>query len=48
MIGFDDIRAARWRIAPHIRKTPVLPYGQLSSREEFGGTVTLKDRKSVV
>lgn len=42
MIGLDEIRAARWRIAPHIRKTPVLPYGQLSAREDFGGTVTLK------
>jgi threonine dehydratase len=42
VIGLDDIRAARWRIQPHIRKTPTLPYGQLSSREEFGGTVTLK------
>ena len=42
MIGLDDIRAARWRIQPHIRKTPILPYGQLSAREEFGGTVTLK------
>ena len=42
MIGLDDIRAARWRIAPYVRKTPILPYGQLSSRNEFGGTVTLK------
>ena len=42
MIGLDDIRAARWRIQPHVRKTPTLPYGQLSARVDFGGTVTLK------
>lgn len=42
MISLDDIRAARARIAPHVRRTPILPYGQLGSGTDFGGAVTLK------
>ncbi|WP_332686589.1 threonine ammonia-lyase [Bosea sp. (in: a-proteobacteria)] len=42
MIGLEEIQDARWRIAPHIRKTPLLPYAQTSTGEDFGGGVTLK------
>ena len=36
------IQDAHSRIAPHIRKTPLLPYAQISTGEDFGGSVTLK------
>lgn len=42
MIGLADIEAARQRIAPHIRKTPILPYTQLSAGERRDIAVTLK------
>ncbi|MEN5081936.1 threonine/serine dehydratase [Bosea sp. TWI1241] len=42
MIALDDIRAARARIAPYVRRTPILPFGQLGSGTDFGGAVTLK------
>lgn len=41
MIALDDIRAARERIAPYIRKTPTLPYSRTRG-SDFGGDVTLK------
>ena len=41
MIALDDIRAARRRIAPHIRRTPTLPYAKTRG-SDFGGDVTLK------
>lgn len=42
MIELADIRAARERIAPHIRKTPILPFAHAKSGQDFGGGVTLK------
>ena len=42
MISLEDIQDARWRIAPHIRKTPLLPYAHTSTGEDFDGSVTLK------
>jgi threonine dehydratase len=42
VIDLADIRAARERITPYIRKTPILPFAQTKSGEEFGGGVTLK------
>lgn len=42
MIAIDDIRAAGARIAPHIRRTPTLPFAQTRDGESFGGGVTLK------
>lgn len=42
MIALADIRAARERIAPHIRKTPILPFAHAKSGQDFGGGVMLK------
>lgn len=42
MIDLAQIRAARERIAPHIRRTPTLPFSQTQDRIDFGGKVTLK------
>lgn len=42
MIALPDICAARARIAPHIRRTPVLPLTQTKQAEHFRGEVTLK------
>jgi threonine dehydratase len=42
VIDISDIRAARERIAPYIRRTPILPFSQTKSGQSFGGTVTLK------
>lgn len=42
MIDLAAIEDARARIAPHIRKTPTLRYGQLKDRPEGGPDVTLK------
>lgn len=41
MISIADIRAARERIAPYIRRTPILPYTQTRGGN-FGGNVMLK------
>ncbi|CAH1660651.1 Threonine dehydratase [Hyphomicrobiales bacterium] len=42
MIDLAAIEDARRRIAPHIRKTPTLRYGQLKSADTSGLDVTLK------
>jgi len=42
LIAVDDIRDARERIAPHLRRTPCLPVGQTRGATPFGGRVTLK------
>jgi threonine dehydratase len=42
VIDLSDILAARERIAPHIRRTPTLPFAQTSRAESYGGGVTLK------
>jgi threonine dehydratase len=42
MIDLADIRAARERIAPHIRNTPILPFAHAKSGQDFGGGVMLK------
>lgn len=42
MIALADIEAARQRITPHIRRTPILPYTQLSTGERRDVAVTLK------
>ncbi|KRE11343.1 threonine dehydratase [Bosea sp. Root381] len=42
MIDLAAIEDARHRIAPHIRKTPTLPYAQLKDRVTGGPEVTLK------
>ena len=42
MIDLAAIEDARRRIAPHIRKTPTLPYAQLKDRSPGGPEVTLK------
>ncbi len=41
MIALEDIRAARERIAPYIRRTPTLPYSRTRD-DDLGGHVTLK------
>ncbi len=42
MITIADIDAARARIAPYIRKTPILPMTQTRERDASGARVTLK------
>ena len=41
MIELVDVRAARERIAPYVRRTPTLPYSRTRG-DDFGGLVTLK------
>jgi threonine dehydratase len=42
VISIDDIVAARERIAPYVRRTPVLPATQMRDPKGFGPRVTLK------
>ncbi len=42
MIALSAIEEARARIAPHIRRTPTLPYRQLKDGDGGGADVTLK------
>lgn len=42
MITVDDIRAARQRVAPHLRRTPCLPVGQTRVALPGGGRITMK------
>ncbi len=42
MITIDDIRDARERVLPHLRRTPCLPVGQTRAPLPFGGRITLK------
>jgi threonine dehydratase len=42
VIKIEDIRSARERIAPHLRRTPCLPVSQTRDARPFGGSVTLK------
>ncbi len=42
MIDLSDIEAARERIAGRVRRTPILPVGQVKTNLPVGGEVTLK------